>query len=87
MQENFDCLQKVLHENRYCNQDDFSILVCGGKNKSEKRINSIAVDTVYKLDGPELDCKKYTCMPKELYFCKTAVINSDLLVLGGYSRK
>ena len=23
---------KVLYKNRYCNQDDFSILVCGGEN-------------------------------------------------------
>ena len=33
--ESFDFPPKVLYENRYCNQDDFSILVCGGRNKSE----------------------------------------------------
>ena len=25
---------KVLYENRYCNQDDFSVLVCGGRNET-----------------------------------------------------
>ena len=72
---------KVLYENRYCNQDDFSILVCGGMNK-----NKIVVDTVYKLYGPEYKFEKCTSMPKELYKCKTAIVNSDLLVLGGKKR-
>ena len=60
----------------------FGFLVCGGKNKS-----GIFVDTVYKLDGPdpEFCCLKYTCMPNKLYFSKTAVVNSDLFVFGGFS--
>ena len=43
--KSFHFPSKVLYENRYCNQDDFSVLVCGGKNKSD-----IVVDTVYRLD-------------------------------------
>ena len=68
MQEkkSLDFLPKALYENRYCNQDDFIVLVCGGMNK-----NKIVVDTVYKLYGPEFNCEKYTCMPNELYCCKT----------------
>ena len=27
---------KVLYENRYCSQNDFSIIVCGGQNKKMK---------------------------------------------------
>ena len=27
---------KVLYENRYCNQEGFSILFCGGKDKNRK---------------------------------------------------
>ena len=38
------------------------------------------------MEGPEYNCKKYTCMPKEFYCCKTAVVNSDLFVLGGLSQ-
>ena len=74
----FNFPPKVLYENRYCNQDDCSVLVCGGKNKSK-----IFVDTVYKLDGLELNCEKYTCMPKKPFNCKTAIIQSHLFVLGG----
>ena len=36
MQErnSFDFPPKVLYENRYCNQDDFSIIVSGGINEN-----------------------------------------------------
>ena len=44
----FDFPLKVLYENRYCNQDDFSILVCGGLNKQHNNWKSI-----FKLNGPE----------------------------------
>ena len=30
-----EVLQRFLYENRYCNQDDFSVLVCGGSNRSK----------------------------------------------------
>ena len=72
----------ILYENRHCNQDDFSILVCGGKNKNGKVVKS-----VFKLYGPKLKCKKYTYLPKRLYDCRTAVINSDLYVSGEYSQE
>ena len=32
---------KVLYENRYCNQEGFSILVCGGRNKKYKDTNQV----------------------------------------------
>ena len=28
---------KVLYENRYCNQEGFSVLVCGGRDKNYNR--------------------------------------------------
>ena len=49
---------KILYENRYCKQDDFSILACGGKDR-----NKTVVNKVFKLDGLELKCKEYTLMP------------------------
>ena len=79
MQENFDFPPKVLYENRYCNQVDFSVLVCGGRNKNYKNVKS-----VFKLHFPNFKCEKYTNMPEALNDCKTAVINSDLFVFGGY---
>ena len=77
MQErkSFNFPPKILYENRYCNQDDFSVLVCGGMNEK-----SIDLKSVYKLDGPKFDCEMFTSMPKRLWNCKTAVINSDLFV-------
>ena len=32
---------KVLYENRYCNQEGFSILVCGGKDRNYKDSNKV----------------------------------------------
>ena len=32
---------KVLYENRYCNQEGFSILICGGKDKNGKNTNEV----------------------------------------------
>ena len=81
MQEckSFDIPPKVLYVNRYCNQDDFSFLVCGGKNKKR--------EVIYKLYGCDLKPEKITYIPKALKKCKTAVINSNLFVLGEYSNR
>ena len=32
---------KILYENRYCNQEGFSILALGGKDKNNKRLNRV----------------------------------------------
>ena len=40
--------------------------------------------SVFKLQGPNFECEKYTYVPEALYHRKTAVINSDLFVFGGY---
>ena len=72
---------KILYENRYCNQDDFSILVCGGLNENGKIVRS-----VFKLHGSKLKHKNFTSMPYARSECKTVVINSELIVLGGYSQ-
>ena len=68
-----------MYDNRYCNQDDFSVLGCWRLNENIEIVNS-----VYKLDGRELKYDKYTSMPKELD-SKTTVINLDLFVLAGNS--
>ena len=79
MQErkNFNFPPKVLYENRYCNQDDFSVLVCGGKDKNDKLVRS-----VFKIHGSKLESEYYTSMPNARSNCKTAVINSELFVFG-----
>ena len=37
----FANVPQVLYENRYCNQDGFSILACGGIDKNKKRLNQV----------------------------------------------
>ena len=77
----FDFPPKILYENRYCNQNDFSVMVCGGRNKLYRNWKSI-----FKLNGSELQYKHYALLPYALSKCKTALINSKLFVLGGYSK-
>ena len=69
----------VLYENRYCNQDDFSILICGGQNGNREPLND-----VYELKWPKLKLIKFPSMLEPRKECKTAVIGSDIFVVGGY---
>ena len=39
-----------IYENKYCNQDDFSILVCGGYNQNNTTLND-----VYELNDQRLN--------------------------------
>ena len=72
---------KVLYENRYCNLVDFSILIWGGRTQEKGVLNNI-----YELKVPNFECTKFTSMLEARYFCKTAVINSDILAIGGYNK-
>ena len=76
--KSFDFPPKILYENRYCNQNDFSVLVCGGRDKNYKTVESI-----FKISFPKFECEEFILMPNPRKFCKTVVINSDLFVLGG----
>ena len=70
----------VLYENRYCNQDEFDIVVCGGKNKNAMTNN------VTKLIGPDFKASvKLSPMLTLRYSSKTAVIGSNIYLLGGFS--
>ena len=70
----------VLYENRYCSQDEFSIVVCGGKDK-----NWDATKEVSEIRGPDFEkSSELTPMlnPRD-EFINTAVVGSDLHVIGG----
>ena len=54
---------KVLYENRYCNQEGFSILVCGGKDKKGKVTNE-----VLELEIPSFNVKKFPAMVEPQYY-------------------
>ena len=81
MQErkSFDFPPNVLYENRYCYQDDFSVLVCGGRDKNYEIVKSI-----FKFYCLKFECEDFTSMPNPREYCKTVVTNSNLFVFGGY---
>ena len=68
---------KVLYENRYCNQEDFSILVCGGKDKNGKITNEVS-----ELKIPNLKLKKIQSMVKPHSYLDLLVIKSNILAIG-----
>ena len=70
----------VLYENRYCGQDEFNIVVCGGKTKEwETR-------EVFKLEGPHFKTSvELSPMISRNFDGSTAVIGSDVYVLSGYN--
>ena len=66
----------VLYENRYCNQDEFDIVVCGGINE-----NGIPIE-VTKLTGPSFrNSVKLSPMLIPRYSSRTAVVGSNLYLL------
>ena len=71
----------VLYENRYCTQDDFSILICGGNTYEENKLKTLS--DVYILEPPKLESSEFPSMLETRYWCETAVINSDIVVVGG----
>ena len=81
--KNLSNVPNALYENRYCDQDEFSIVVCGGE--TDKSRGCISLNDVYELKGPNFECSKFPSMLDARYGCKTAVINSDILVVGGYA--
>ena len=65
LQERLEFPPSILYENRYCNQDNCSILFCGGKNEKNEITKS-----VFKLCGDKLKHKKYTNMPEAFFIAK-----------------
>ena len=70
----------VLYENRYCNQEEFDVVICGGRNHK-----CAAESEVCKLKGPEFQSS--VLMSRVLSgrnWCKSAVIGTDIYVLYGH---
>ena len=73
-------IPSALYENRFCNQDEFDIVSCGGRKSKH-----VATNEVIKLKAPEFQTSyKLTPMLKPRSFSRIAVIGSDIYVLGGY---
>ena len=63
--EGYDLLHvpTVLYENRYCDQDGFSILICGGNNENREAVND-----VYELKGSDFVPMKFPSMLEPRFF-------------------
>ena len=68
---------KVLYGNRYCNQEGFSILICGGKDKNGKITNE-----VLELKIPNLKLKQIPSMLKPHCYSDLVVIKYNILAIG-----
>ena len=77
----FSQVPKVLYENRYCNQEGFSILICGGKDKKGKITNQ-----VLELKIPSFEMKKFPSMVKPHCYLKLVNIKSDILAIGNRTK-
>ena len=69
---------KILYQNRYCDLDDFNIMVCGGTGKNYTTLND-----VYEINLPNFECSKFPSMLEARLYCKTGVVNSDIVAVGG----
>ena len=66
---------KVLYENRYCNQEGFSVLVCGGKDKKYIR-------QVFGLKVPNFEVSEFPSMMFENYNLILVTIKSSIIAIG-----
>ena len=67
----------VLYENRYCNQNEFSIFDCGENTKNKGNTKSLNSE----FNGSKFQWSKISDMCETTYKCKTAVINSNNIAL------
>ena len=67
---------KVLYENRYCNQEGFSILVCGGTDKNDKLTNQVS-----EVKIPSFEVTEFPPMMKPHIRLKLATINSEIFAI------
>ena len=71
-------IHDVLYENRYCNQEGFSILFCGGKDKNNNCLNR-----VFEMKVPSFKLTKFSSMVKPRIGARLVVVNSDVMAIGG----
>ena len=83
MSQHFDGKPSVLYENRYCNQNEFEIIINHVGNKSKDSTNSVInIETA----GVKYNVVLIPMSPNH-YYAKTAVVASDIFVLDGSDKK
>ena len=67
---------KVLYENRYCSQEGFSILVCGGQNENYEDTNK-----VLEIKIPSFKVTEFPPMVKPHNRLHLTTINSEIVAI------
>ena len=64
---------------RYCNQSSFNILLCGGDDNNNEKVN-----TVYQIDGNKLEnIKMHSSMIQERFWSEAVCLKGEPYVFGG----
>ena len=71
-------ISDVLYQNRYCNQEDFSVLICGGADINKKYSNQ-----VFEVEIPNFKVSKFASMVKPRFRPELVVVNSNVMAIGG----
>ena len=67
---------QILYENRYCNQEGFSILICGGKGINENYLNR-----VLEMKVPSFEITEFPSMVIPNYRYHLVTNNSDIIAI------
>ena len=71
---------KVLYENRYCNQEGFSILICGGYDKNRKITNE-----VFEIEVPSFKLKRFPSLVNPQLYLNLVNMKSDVIAFDNRS--
>ena len=73
---------EVLYNNRYCNQDDFNIIICGGRMHKKVLRKCIQINP-----SNFARTRNLPSMLEKRCSCQSVAINSDIFVAGTYTSK
>ena len=69
-------IHENFYEHRYCNQDGFSILVCGGKDRNERCLNQVS-----EIKLPNFKVSKFPLMEKPHDMLQITSVNCDIFAI------
>ena len=83
MSQHFGGRPSVLYENRYCDQNEFDIIINHEYGESKG-----STDSKIKIETADVKCNIFLIpLTANHYYAKTAAIGSDIFVLNGSYKK
>ena len=73
----YSLIPDILYENRHCNQEGFSILICGGQDK-----NKMILNRVFEMKVPRFEVTEFPSIVRSCYLFDSITIGSDILAIG-----